>query len=72
MNSIDDDSVLTIPIVDPETGDSYDALVTTTIVEEQLGKSYYVTNDYIGFCLLPGSKIDMIFELLNTPQNKIA
>jgi len=72
MSSIDDDSVLTIPIVDPETGDSYDALVTTTTVEEQQEKSYYVTSDYLGFCLLPGEKIDMIFELLNTPQNKIA
>jgi len=72
MSSIDDDSVLTIPIIDQDTGDSYDALVTTTTVEEQQEKSYYVTNDYLGFCLLPGEKIDMIFELLNTPQNKIA
>jgi len=72
MKSIDGDMPISIPIIDEEMGENYDAVVAITTVEEQQEKSYYFTNDPMDRCLLPGEKMDMVFELLNTPQNKIA
>lgn len=72
MTSIDNNRVIQIQIVDEEMGENYEAMVAITTVEEQQEKSYYFTDDPMDRCLLPGEKIDMVFELLNTPQNKIA
>ena len=63
----DDDKIITIPIDDEETDESYDALVTITSMKEQQDKIYYGATSLYDCCLFPDEKLNMMFELLNTP-----
>ncbi|VBB17826.1 hypothetical protein YASMINEVIRUS_289 [Yasminevirus sp. GU-2018] len=46
----------------------FDALVTVTTLKEQQDKSYYMATSLQECCLYPGEKLNMMFELLNTPN----
>lgn len=69
IKAIGDDNIITIPIDEGIASDyeSYDALVTTSTMNEQQNKSYYTANSLYDCCLYPEEKISMMFELLNTP-----
>ena len=51
-----------------DNNDNYiNALVTVTTMKEQQEKSYYTASSVLDCCLYPGEKVNMMFELLNTP-----
>src|SRR5205807_2634565 len=64
IKEIGDDKIIPVPV--EKDGCVYDALVTVTTMKAQQEKSYYQSNSLQDCCLLPGEKIDMMFELLNT------
>jgi arginase family enzyme len=65
IKAIDDDRIITVPINDED--EVYDAFVTTTTMKEQQEKSYYTAMNVYDCCLYPGEKLNMLFELLNSP-----
>ena len=67
IKEIGDDKIVTIPIVEDD-GDMYDAYVTTTTMKQQQEKSYYASKNVYDCCLYPGEKLNMMFELINTPN----
>jgi len=69
IKEIGNDKITTIPITDDD--ETYDAYVTTTSIKDQEGKSYYATTNIFDCCLYPGEKVNMMFELLNTPSNNL-
>jgi arginase family enzyme len=73
-NSEQDDGVkqkLYMQIYDDETDEAFDALVTYTTMDEQQGMSYFHAESLHDCVLLPGEKLNMMFELINTPQSMI-
>jgi arginase family enzyme len=67
IKAIGDDDIKTISITDDD-GETYDALVTVTTLKEQNEKSYFAASSIYDCCLYPGEKLNMTFEILNTPQ----
>lgn len=67
ITSIGDDRIITITIPDDD-GETYDAFVSVTTMKEQQDKSYYTAESIYDCCLYPGEKLNMMFELLNTPN----
>lgn len=66
----DNIEVIPIPNNDKlnEDEDSYfNALVSVTTMKDQQDKSYYTSESIHDCCLFPGEKLNMMFELLNTP-----
>lgn len=63
-----EDIIITIPI--NYENEIFDALITTTSIREQQEKSYYSSKNVFDCCLYPGEKMNMMFEMLNTPKNK--
>lgn len=68
ITEIGDDRIITVPV--PDDGEMYDAFVTVTTMKEQQEKSYYVAESVYDCCLYPGEKLNMMFELLNTPSTQ--
>ena len=69
----DDDKILTVPIhetADEEFDEAFNALVTVTSIKEQQEKTFYHAKSITDCCLYPGEKVNMMFELLNTPQTQ--
>lgn len=66
----DSDSIKTISIVDDD-GKVKDVMITSTTIEEQNSKSYFTAKLYLDCVLYPEEKMAMMFELLNTSENKI-
>lgn len=66
IQMIGDDRIITVPIEDD--GETFDAFVTITTMKEQQEKSYYTAESVYDCCLYPGEKLNMMFELLNTPS----
>jgi hypothetical protein len=71
--------IISIPADDNNSNDdnneidnSFDALVAVTSMKEQQEKSYYNAESLYDFCLYPGEKLNMMFELLNTPSLQTA
>ena len=60
-----DDHIITLEI------DNEDILISSTTMFEQQEKSYYATSSLFDCTLFPEEKIDMVFELLNSVDNKI-
>lgn len=67
------DNIEVIPIPDDENEENenddnyFNAFVTVTSMKEQQEKSYYTASSVHDCCLFPGEKLNMMFELLNTP-----
>lgn len=65
--------IISIPDDDIDNNDNdyidngYDAMIAITTMKEQNEKSYYTAESLYDFCLYPGEKLNMMFELLNTP-----
>lgn len=51
-----------------EIDNGFDALIAVTTLKEQQEKSYYTAESLYDYCLYPGEKLNMLFELLNTPE----
>jgi hypothetical protein len=66
----DSDSIKTISVVDDD-GKVKDVMITSTTIDEQNKKSYFTAKSYIECVLYPEEKMAMMFELINTPENKI-
>jgi hypothetical protein len=60
-----DDKIISFDI------DGEHVLVSTTTILEQQEKTYYMASSIYECALMPEEKIDMLFELLNTPQNSL-
>jgi arginase family enzyme len=69
ITQIGDDRIITVPVPDDD-GEMYDAFVTVTTMKEQQEKSYYTAQTVYDCCLYPGEKLNMMFELLNTPKTQ--
>lgn len=69
ITQIGDDRIITVPVPDDD-GEVYDAFVTVTTMKEQQEKSYYMAESVYDCCLYPGEKLNMMFELLNTPSTQ--
>jgi arginase family enzyme len=54
-------------VTDDSLNNCFNALVTVTSMKEQQEKSYYTSETIYDCCLFPGEKLNMMFELLNTP-----
>lgn len=62
----DDDTIIIDKInVSDELQEVY---ITVTSIREQQEKTYYMSNSLYDCCLYPGEKLNMMFELLNTPR----
>lgn len=77
IREFEENEIKLVPICENETDnedndsvedDRYEALVTVTTFAEQQSKSYYTSSSIHDCCLFPGEKVNMMFELLNTPQ----
>ena len=60
-----DDHIISLEI------DSEDVLISVTTVLEQQEKTYYATSSIYDCTLFPEEKVDMVFELLNSCENKL-
>lgn len=75
IRAMHDDQFITISIPDDDIDNNnndyidnaFDALVTVTTMKEQQEKSYYTAESLYDCCLYPGEKLNMLFEILNTP-----
>lgn len=60
---------LTIDVpVDNKNETELEVFITETSLEEQNKKSYYTAASIFDYCLFPQEKLDMTFEILNTPD----
>ena len=60
------DNVITVSInID---GKKLKIFVTSTSIQEQNEKSYYIAQHMFDYCLFPEEKLSMVFELLNTSK----
>jgi hypothetical protein len=64
LNSIEIDSIIMLEIMDDDNND-VEVMISSTTIEEQNNKCYYVSESYKDCCLYPDEKIAMGFELLN-------
>ena len=68
LETLDQDSIiiLDIPDDDPEDPDKeVEIMISTTCINDQNEKCYYMSTSYKDCCLYPDEKLDMMFELVN-------
>jgi arginase family enzyme len=78
LNDIDDDEIIIVPVNEIDNNDDDNdtntddyAIVAVTTIAEQQTKCYYTTDIYTERCLYPGEKLNMFFEMINTPDIKV-
>jgi hypothetical protein len=59
------DRVITISVKLDDTDEETEIYITTTTINEQNNKSFYLANKIEDYCLFPKEKLAMMFELVN-------
>ena len=59
------DRVITISVKLDDTDEDIEIYITTTTINEQNNKSFYLANKIEDYCLFPKEKLAMMFELVN-------
>jgi len=64
LESFEEDSIIIIDITDDDNKET-EIMISTTCVNEQNNKCYYMSTSYSDCCLYPDEKLDMVFEMIN-------
>lgn len=70
LNKLIDTELIIVPF-ENDNGEPEDAYVSTTTINDQYKKSYYVAEEINDYALFPEEKVHMMFELINTNENSL-
>ena len=64
LDTLDSDSIIILDILDDDNNE-VEIMISTTSINDQNEKCYYLASSYKDCCLYPDEKLDMMFELIN-------
>jgi hypothetical protein len=66
LETLDQDSIIILDIpTDDDPNEEIEIMVSTSSINDQNEKCYYLATSYKDCCLYPDEKLDMMFELIN-------